>query len=79
MPSAKAIDKLRAEIVRRHEHFSPRLKQVARLVVENPNDMGFESLSDIAARCDVRPSTIVRFAKALGFKGGSALQRLFRD
>ena len=79
MPSAKAIDKLRAEIVRRHDHFSPRLKQVARFVLENPNDMGFESLSDIAARCDVRPSTIVRFAKALGFKGGSALQRLFRD
>ena len=79
MPSAKAIDKLRAEIVRRHDRFSPRLKQVARFVLENPNDMGFESLSDIAVRCDVRPSTIVRFAKALGFKGGSALQRLFRD
>ena len=79
MPSSKAIDKLRAEIVRRHDRFSPRLKQVARFVLENPNDMGFESLSDIAVRCDVRPSTIVRFAKALGFKGGSALQRLFRD
>lgn len=79
MPSAKAIEKLRAEIVRRHDRFSPRLKQVARFVLENPNEMGFESLSVIAARCDVRPSTIVRFAKALGFKGGSALQRLFRE
>jgi DNA-binding MurR/RpiR family transcriptional regulator len=77
--SGKAIDKLRAEIVRRHEQFSPRLKQIARFVLENPDEMGFESLTVIAARCQVQPSTVVRFAKALGFDGGSELQRVFRD
>lgn len=79
MASGKAIDKLRAEIVRRHEQFSPRLKQIARFVLEHPDDMGFESLTVVAARCQVQPSTVVRFAKALGFDGGSELQRVFRD
>ena len=79
MATAQNVETLRAEIVRRYESLSPRLKQVAAYVLEHPNDVGLETLAVIAERSRVQPSTIVRFAKALGYEGASDMQRLFRD
>lgn len=79
MDSPKDIDKLRAEIVARHDELSPRLKQVAAYVLDHPNDMGLQTLAVIAERSGVQASTIVRFAKAFGYDGASQMQRLFRD
>jgi DNA-binding MurR/RpiR family transcriptional regulator len=73
------LEALRAEITRRYDELSPRLKQVATYVLDNPSDIALETLSVIAGRCDVQPSTIVRFAKVFGYKGASEMQRLFRD
>jgi len=73
------LDALRSEIAQRYDELSPRLKQVASYVLDNPNDIALETLSVIAGRCDVQPSTIVRFAKVFGYKGASDMQRLFRD
>ena len=73
------LDSLRSEIARRYEELSPRLKQVANYVIDNPGDIALETLSVIANRCDVQPSTIVRFAKVFGYGGASEMQRLFRD
>jgi DNA-binding MurR/RpiR family transcriptional regulator len=63
-------EKLRAEIVKSYDDLSPRLQQVAKYVLDNPNDMALQTLAVIADRCHVQPSTIVRFAK---------MQELFRD
>ncbi|MGH8194180.1 MAG: MurR/RpiR family transcriptional regulator [Woeseiaceae bacterium] len=79
MDSSSDIDKLRAEIVARHDDLSPRLKQVAAYVLDHPNDMGLQTLAVIAERAGVQASTIVRFAKAFGYDGASQMQRLFRD
>ena len=79
VPPAKDIEKLRAEIVRRYETLSPRLKLVAQYVLDHPNDMGLQTLAVIAKRCHVQPSTVVRFAKAMGYAGASDMQRLFRE
>ena len=73
------LEHLRSEIARQYEDLSPRLKQVASYVLDNPNDIGLETLAVIADRCDVQPSTIVRFAKVFGYRGASEMQRLFRD
>lgn len=70
---------LRAEIVARYDSLSKRLKQIARYVLDEPNDVALETLAVIAARCDVQPSAIVRFAKSFGFEGASQMQKLFRD
>lgn len=74
-----SADELRAEIVLRYESLSKRLKQIARFILDEPNDIALETLAVIASRCDVQPSTIVRFAKSFGFEGASQMQRLFRD
>lgn len=73
------LESLRKEIATRYEGLSPRLKQVATYVIDNPHDIALETLSVIASRCDAQPSTIVRFAKAFGYRGASDMQRLFRD
>jgi len=44
-----------------------------------PERMALDTVADIAARADVQPSSIVRFAKALGFDGFSDLQRVFQS
>ena len=73
------LELLRSEIARQYDDLSPRLKQVASYVLDNPNDIAIETLSVIASRCNVQPSTIVRFAKVFGYRGASEMQRLFRD
>lgn len=73
------LEQLRSEIARQYDDLSPRLKQVASYVLDNPNDIAIETLSVIAGRCNVQPSTIVRFAKVFGYRGASEMQRLFRD
>ena len=73
------LETLRSEIARQYDDLSPRLKQVASYVLDNPNDIALETLAVIADRCAVQPSTIVRFAKVFGYSGASEMQRLFRD
>ena len=73
------LELLRSEIASRYDALSPRLKQVASFVLDNPNDIALETLVVNANRCDVQPSTIVRFAKVFGYSGASEMQRLFRD
>jgi DNA-binding MurR/RpiR family transcriptional regulator len=77
--SPRSPEALRNEIVRRYEQLSPRLQQVARYVLENPNDVALQTLAVIAARSKVQPSTIVRFAKTFGYEGASDIQKLLRD
>lgn len=75
----ETIDELRSEIVRRHGTLSKRLQQIGRYVLDEPQDVAFETLSVIGARCGVQPSAIVRFAKSFGFEGATQMQKLFRE
>jgi DNA-binding MurR/RpiR family transcriptional regulator len=75
----KDLEALRAQVVQRYEGLSPRLQQVAKYVLDNPNDVALQTLAVIAKRCNVQPSTIVRFAKSFGYAGASDIQKLFRD
>ena len=77
-PPATA-EEFRAKLLDRYDSLSKRLKQVARYVLDEPNELALETLAVIAARCDVQPSAIVRFAQSFGFTGASQMQRLFRD
>ncbi|MEP6831206.1 MAG: MurR/RpiR family transcriptional regulator [Rhizomicrobium sp.] len=70
---------LRAAILRRYEGLSKRLQQIARYVLDEPNTIALETLAVVARRTGSQPSTIVRFAKAIGFESASQMQRVFRD
>src|SRR5579871_6170094 len=75
----ESAEELRALILKRYESFSGRLQQVARHVLDHPDDLALETLTVIADRAKVQPSAIVRFAKSLGFSGASPMQKLLRD
>src|SRR5579859_4899213 len=72
-------DELRDVILERYDDFSKRLKQIARYVLDHPNDLALETLAVVAERSGAQQSAIVRFAKALGFTGASPMQRVLRD
>ncbi len=75
----QSAEELRALILERYDSFSGRLQQVARHVLDHPDDLAFETLAVTAERAKVQPSTIVRFAKALGFDGTNRMQRVLRE
>jgi DNA-binding MurR/RpiR family transcriptional regulator len=74
-----SAEELRAAILERYDGLSKRLQQIARYVLDEPNELALETLAVIAERSGVQPSAIVRFAKSFGFDGASQMQRLFRD
>jgi len=78
-PAPRTVDELRATILDRYDGFSKRLQQIARYVLDHPDDLALETLAIIANRAEVQPSAIVRFAKALGYSGASPMQRVLRD
>jgi DNA-binding MurR/RpiR family transcriptional regulator len=70
---------LRAWIVARHGSLPKRLTQVAEFTLAHPEEIAFGRLAEIAALAAVQPSTLVRFAQALGYSGFTELQAVFRD
>lgn len=78
-PLPRTYDVLRADISERHASLSKRLQQIAEFALANPNDMALATVSEIAQRADVQPSSLIRFAKAFGYSGFTAMQRVFRQ
>ena len=72
------FDRLKTTIAARYGGLSRRLRQVAQFVVKNPNDLALDTISLIAGRAEVQPSTLIRFAKAFGYGGFTEMQRVFR-
>lgn len=71
-------DQLREAVLRQFEELSPRFQQVARHLLDEPNDFAFETLATVASKTGAQPSTIVRFAQQFGFNGAAPMQRLLR-
>lgn len=58
---------------------TPELRKAAVFALENPNEIGVNSIRKLADRAGVRPNTLVRLAHALGMDSYQALRELFRD
>lgn len=65
-------------ITARYDSLSSGFQQVARFFTQNPNVIALESISAIAAKSAVHPSTLVRFAQHLGYAGFKDLQAVFQ-
>ena len=71
-------EELQQAIAERYDSLSGQLQRIAHFVVENPDDLALETITRLAARAKVQPSSMVRFAQAMGYDGFSTMQRLFR-
>jgi len=74
----ETFEDLLRQIADRYDSLSGQLQRIAHFVVDHPDDLALETITRLAARASVQPSSMVRFAQALGFDGFSTMQRLFR-
>jgi DNA-binding MurR/RpiR family transcriptional regulator len=79
MPAPQEFRALRDLIIARRDALPRRLAQVAAYAIESPDEMAFGTVASIATAAEVQPSTLVRFAKALGYGGFSDLQAVFQE
>jgi len=73
------FSKLRDLIVESRDRMPKRLAQVAAFTIEFPDDIAFGTVGRISEQARVQPSTLVRFAQALGYSGFSELQTVFQQ
>ncbi len=58
---------------------TPEAQKAAKYVLENPQDVGVSTVREIAQAAQVKPNTIVRMARAVGFEGYDDFRAPFRD
>jgi len=58
---------------------TPQVRKAASYVLENPNDVSVSSIREIAAAADVKPNTLVRMARSVGFDGYEDFREPFRE
>lgn len=73
------FNELKDAIAENYPALSRQLQKIARFVLEYPEDMALETVAVIAQRAAVQPSSMIRFAQALGFDGFSDMQQVFRS
>lgn len=62
------------DLRRRFADLSPALQQVARYVLDHPNDVVTSSMRALGARAASTPATLVRFAQHIGYAGWPELK-----
>jgi DNA-binding MurR/RpiR family transcriptional regulator len=70
---------LKAVITARYNSLPRQLKKFGRFALDNSDVLALETVTTVAERADVQPSTIIRFAKAIGYDGFSDLQQICRS
>ena len=75
---ADAVDALLARIAAEFERLPPKLAAVARYVERHRDTLMVDRVNEVAERCGVQPSAVVRFAQRFGYSGFSELQSVFR-
>jgi DNA-binding MurR/RpiR family transcriptional regulator len=78
-PSTAAPEQLMKRIAGAYDELSRQQKVVAKYFEDNHGRIAVDRISEIAARCEVQPSAIVRFAQRFGFSGFSEMQAVFRE
>lgn len=79
MAPPRDFQTLKSLIMDRKPDLPKRLAQVAVFALDNPDEIAFGTAASIAEKSQVQPSTLVRFAQAIGYGGFSDLQAVFRE
>lgn len=69
---------MRARIAERYPTLSPQIQAIAQFALANPETMAVETTMQLAKRLNVQPSSLVRFAQALGYRGYNEMKERFR-
>jgi len=69
------LERLTAEL----DSLTPELRKAAAFVLENPNEVGVSSIREMAIAAEVKPNTLVRMARVMGFDGYDDFREPFRE
>jgi len=75
---ASNYEELKEAIGREYPEMSKQLQRIARFVLERPDPLALDTVAAIAKAAHVQPSSMIRFANALGFSGFTEMQQIFR-
>jgi DNA-binding MurR/RpiR family transcriptional regulator len=75
---AGSYEALKAAISEGYPRMSPQLQRIARFALEKPHDLALGTVATLARATEVQPSSMIRFANALGFSGFSQMQQVFQ-
>jgi len=73
--SSAILDQLAEEL----SELTPEARKAATYVLENPHDVGVSTVREIAEAANVKPNTVVRMARQVGFEGYEDFREPFRD
>lgn len=73
--SSTVLERLSAE----WDALTPEAQKAARYVLENPAEVGVSTVREIAQAARVKPNTVVRMARQVGFEGYDDFREPFRD
>ncbi len=59
--------------------FTPELRKAATFILENSNLVSVSSIRELAREAEVKPNTLVRLARAVGFPGYEDFRKPFRE
>lgn len=62
----------------RYEQTSKSYQKIAVYLTQNPNDVAVLSVNAIGEKCGIHPSSFVRYAQTLGYKGFKEMQSVFQ-
>ena len=75
LSSNGVLEALAAEL----DHLTPETRKAATYVLENPNDVGVCSIREMASAAAVKPNTLMRMARTIGFDGYDDFREPFRE
>ncbi len=73
--TAAVLDRLAASV----DRLSPQVRKAAVYVLDHPDAIGLSSVRELARAAAVKPNTMVRMARAVGFDGFEDFRAPFRD
>ncbi|MDO5056632.1 MAG: MurR/RpiR family transcriptional regulator [Lautropia sp.] len=74
-----SLDALFQAIEAHYDSLSKRLQSIARQLPQHRDQIALMNVNDLAAALSVPPSSLVRFAQSMGFKGYSQMKGLFQQ
>lgn len=77
--NAVETDQVLERLSEEWETLTPEAQKAARYVLENPNDVGVSTVREIAEAANVKPNTVVRMARQVGFDGYEDFRAPFRE
>jgi DNA-binding MurR/RpiR family transcriptional regulator len=79
MNDTNVSDSVLARLSEEWDALTPEAQKAARYVLENPQDVGVSTVREIAEAANVKPNTVVRMARQVGFDGYDDFREPFRD